>query len=116
MGVPSQPGGLGAISGPCGQCRGAPRLRWGVPSQRGGLGAISGPPCNQSSPQTLELQAVGTLGLGAEPALAVGLVVLIVALEPHHTPLVLEGEHVGGDAVEEPAVVADDDDAAREIE
>jgi sulfate-transporting ATPase len=54
--------------------------------------------------------------LGAEAALAVGLVVLVVAFEPDHFPLVLEGEHVRGDAVEEPPVVADDDGAPRELE
>ena len=52
--------------------------------------------------------------LGAEPALAVGFVVLVVALEPHHLAVALERQHVRGDAVEEPAVVADDDGAAGE--
>src|SRR5438105_1608164 len=51
--------------------------------------------------------AVRLIGGGAQAALAVGLVVLAVALE---------GEHVRRDAVEEPAIVADDDDAARERE
>ena len=37
----------------------------------------------------------------------VGLVVAEVALEPADLGVALEGEHVGGDAVEEPAVVAD---------
>jgi len=59
---------------------------------------------------------VRPLRLGAQAALAVGLVVGVVALEPHHAPLVLEREHVGRDAVEEPAVVADDDRAAGEVE
>src|SRR5215510_7543418 len=59
---------------------------------------------------------VGRVGGGAQALSAVGLVVLVVALEPHHRAVVLEGEHVGGDAVEEPAVVADDHRAARKGE
>src|SRR5262249_2098181 len=51
----------------------------------------------------------------AEAALLVFLIVGEVALEPLHVALPLEGEHVGGDAIEEPAVVADDDRAAGEI-
>jgi hypothetical protein len=38
-----------------------------------------------------------------------------VALEPFDVAVALEGEDVGGDAVEEPAVVADDDGAAGEV-
>ena len=45
---------------------------------------------------------------------AVLLVGLEVALEPRHLRVALEGEHVGGDAVEEPAVVGDHDRAAGE--
>ena len=48
------------------------------------------------------------VGRGAEAALAVGFVVLVVAFEPLDLALALEGEHVGGDAIEEPPVVADD--------
>ena len=56
------------------------------------------------------------IGLGAEAALPVGFVVLIVALEPHDLAVAFEREHVRGDAVEEPAIVADDDGAAGEVE
>src|SRR3954464_13751938 len=52
----------------------------------------------------------------AESALPIGLVVLVVPLEPDHLAVSLEGEHVRGDAVEEPAVVADHDRAAGEVE
>src|SRR5438105_4453116 len=62
-------------------------------------GARRGPP--KSGGQLLEAEAVRCLGVGAEAAFLVGLVVLVVALEPHHAALVLEGEHVRGDAVEE---------------
>ena len=40
---------------------------------------------------------------------AVLLVVLVVALEPLDVAVALVGQHVGGDAVEEPAVVGDHD-------
>ncbi len=49
------------------------------------------------------------VGLGAEAALPVGLVVLVVAFEPHDATVALEGEDMRADAVEEPAVVADDE-------
>ncbi len=42
------------------------------------------------------------------------LVGLEVALEPAHLRIALEREHVGGDAVKEPAVVGDDHRAAGE--
>src|SRR6266568_1603539 len=54
-------------------------------------------------------------GIDAEPPLLVLLVILEIALEPFDVALALERQHVGGDAVEEPAVVADDDRAAGEI-
>src|SRR5439155_19648538 len=69
-----------------------------------------------SRAQAAVFDAVRPLGLGAEAAAAVGFVVLVVALEPDDAALALEGEDVGGDAVEEPAVVADDDRAAREVD
>ena len=46
--------------------------------------------------------------------LAVGLVVGVVALEPDDFAVALEGQDVRGDAVEKPAVVADDHRAAGE--
>ena len=46
----------------------------------------------------------------------VRLVVLVVALEPDDLAVALEGQDVGGDAVEEPAVVADDHGAAGEAQ
>ena len=45
-------------------------------------------------------------------ALEVGFVVLVVAGKPLDMALALERENMGGDAVEEPAVMADDEDAA----
>ena len=57
---------------------------------------------------------MGLLDVLAELALLVVLVLAEVALEPAHLAVVLERQHVGGDAVEEPAVVADHDRAAGE--
>src|SRR5438067_4346055 len=59
---------------------------------------------------------VRLIGFGAEAASAIGFVILIVALEPFDLAVAFEGEHVGRDAIEEPAVVADDDGAARKVE
>ena len=54
------------------------------------------------------------VGLVAQAALAVRLVVLVVALEPFDVAVALEGQDVGRDAVQEPAIVADDHGAAGE--
>ncbi len=52
----------------------------------------------------------------AEANLALLLVGLIVAFVPDGFALPFKGEDVGGDAVQKPAVVADDDGAAAEVE
>src|SRR5256886_14440111 len=67
-------------------------------------------------PEPLPAEAVGAVGLGAEALLAVSLVVRVAALDPDHPPLVLEGQDVRGDPVEEPAVVTDHHGAARKVE
>ena len=59
---------------------------------------------------------MGLFGIGADAAFAVGFIVLVVTLEPDHLAVTLESEHVGGDAIQEPAVMADDHGAAGEIE
>ena len=51
----------------------------------------------------------------AEGLLAPVLVLGEIAVEERHLAVALEGEDVGGDAVEEPAVVGDDDDAPCEL-
>src|SRR5215831_322323 len=81
----------------------------------GGLGRFGKSAAPALPRQRLEADAVGLVGLGAEAALAVGLVLLVVALEPDHAAVALEGEDMGRDAVEEPAIVADDDGAASEV-
>ena len=51
----------------------------------------------------------------AEPAHLVLFVILEIAFEPFDMAVAFEGQDVRGDAVEEPAVMADDDGAAGEI-
>src|SRR5690606_27075375 len=65
--------------------------------------------------ERLEAQALGTCVV-AEAALLVVLVLAVVALEELHVRVALEGEDVGGDAVQEPAVVGDHEGVAREFE
>src|SRR5918993_1770681 len=62
------------------------------------------------------LDPVWLVGLGSKAAFAVSLVVLVVPFIPDHLAVALEGEHVRGDAVEEPAVVADHHRAPGEVQ
>src|ERR1700677_2736628 len=64
----------------------------------------------------LVLQPVRHDAVDPEPPLLVFLVIRKIPFEPFHMRVVFEGEHMGGDAVEEEAIVGDDDCAAREIE
>jgi len=63
----------------------------------------------------LVLQPMRNNGIRPQPPHLVGLVVLEVALEPFDVAFVFERQDMRGDAVEEPAVVADDDGAAGKI-
>src|SRR5437588_11600038 len=65
-----------------------------------------------SPAEFLVLDPVRDGGIDAQAPLLVLLVVLEISLEPFDVAFALEGQHVGGDTVEEPAVVADDDRAA----
>src|SRR5207237_6254671 len=56
------------------------------------------------------------VGFSAKTALPIRFVVLIVPLEPDDAAVALEGQDVRGDAIEEPAIVADDDGAAGVVE
>ena len=56
------------------------------------------------------------VGGGAKAPLAVGFVVLIVPLEPHHLAVALERQHVRRDPIQEPAIVADDHGTAGEVQ
>src|SRR5215469_13241675 len=80
-----------------------PRHRRGKPSEDNNT---------RSARKFLVLDALGDDRIGAEPAHLVLLVVLEIALEPFDVTVALEREYVGGDAVQKPAVVADDHGAA----
>ena len=71
---------------------------------------------DQARVSGLYLMPVRLLGIGAEAALLVGLVIRVIALEPFDLAVALEGEDVSRDAVEEPAIVGDHHGAAGEIE
>src|ERR1051326_1017217 len=66
--------------------------------------------------QPLVRDPVGPLGLGAEPLAPVLLVGVEVALEPADLAVALEGQDVGRDAIQEPAVVGDDHRTAGEAQ
>src|SRR5690606_7178430 len=70
------------------------------------------PPAAALSLQRLVADAVGLVGVRAPAPLQVLGIGVVVAFEPDDLAVPLEGEDVRGDAVEEPAVVADDDAAA----
>ena len=54
-------------------------------------------------------------GIGAEATHLVLLIVLEIAFEPFDVAVALERQDVGGDAIEKPAIVADDYRAAGNI-
>src|SRR5690625_436632 len=66
--------------------------------------------------QWLVLDPLWLVGSRAEPTPPVGLILLIVALEPDHLTIPLEGEDMRCDPVEEPAVVRDDDGTTRKVQ
>src|SRR5215218_8193014 len=66
----------------------------------------------RSPRQWLVLDAVRLLGTDAQFLATPRLVLREVAFEPTNLAVTLEPEHVGRDAIEEPAVVADDHRAA----
>ncbi len=59
--------------------------------------------------------AVGLVCGGAETGLSVRFILGIIPVEPDDLAVAFEGEHVGCDAVEKPAVVADDHGAPGKI-
>src|SRR5574337_2096064 len=70
-----------------------------------------------SSPrELLVLQPMRNHAVEPQAPLLVLLVVGEIALEPFHVAVALKRQHVGRDAVEKEAVVADDDRAAGEVE
>src|SRR4029079_806985 len=87
------------------------RRRW---VSRACFRSTSGARIERSGHQALVADPVRLVGRRAELLVAERLVVADVALEEADLAVALEREDVGGDPVEEPAIVADDDDAARE--
>src|SRR5205085_8795452 len=59
--------------------------------------------------------SVGLIGIRTEPLLLVFLVFAEVSVEPEDLRIAFEREDVRRDAIEEPAVVRDDDRAAGEV-
>ncbi len=57
---------------------------------------------------------MGLIGIRAEFFLAEGFVFGEVSFEPAHLRVAFESEHMGGDSIEEPTIVADDNGAAGE--
>src|SRR5262245_43215852 len=68
--------------------------------------------------RTHERAVLDAVRLPVRPVLLAHLLLvrLVVTFEPSHLAVSFEHEHVRRDAVEEPAIVADDDDTTREVE
>ena len=62
--------------------------------------------------ELLVLDPMRDRGINAQAALLVFFVIREIALEPLDMAIALEGQDVRRDAIEEPAIVADDDGAA----
>jgi hypothetical protein len=61
------------------------------------------------------LDACGNSGLAAQAFFAIGLVFGPVAGKKNHLAVAFKCQDVGGDAIQKPAVMADDDGAASEV-
>ena len=82
-------------------------LRRTTTTRRGAPSSSSGSVAHQR----LVAQPVGLVGIDPQAFPTISLIVGEIALPPTDLGVALEGQYVGGDPVEEPAVVADDDDA-----
>src|SRR5437764_12414998 len=91
-------------------------LKRGRPSRPSRSSCPSRPSSAFLSRQLPVLDPMWLIGLGAETTFAIRLVVLVIAFEPDDRAVALECEHVSRDAIEEPAIVADHDRAAREVQ
>src|SRR3569833_701193 len=69
----------------------------------------------RSARQLLVLHTVRDDAVLAEPAHLVLLIILEITFKPFDMAVPFEGQHMGRDAVEEPAIMADDDGAAGKI-
>ena len=66
--------------------------------------------------QSSVFDAMRLVGVGAEAPMFVRFVISIVAFEPDYLAIAFEGEDMGGDAIEEPAIMGDDHGASGEVE
>ena len=65
--------------------------------------------------QAAVFDPVRLVGVVAEAAFSVGLVLAVIAVEIFHMAVAFEGQDMRRDAIKEPAVMANDDGAAGEI-
>src|SRR6267154_577867 len=103
--------GICAIRSRGGRVRSSSNLRYCVALQS----AIWSFPENILARELLVFDPVRDGRIHAQPALLVFLVILEIAFEPFHMAVAFERQDVGRDAVEEPAIVADDDGATGEV-
>src|SRR5215469_1710370 len=90
-----------------------------VPSRAGGDSADIGPDKSAVQPsacQRFVADAMRLRGVLAAPPFEALDVLLVIAFEPHHLRVTLEGEDVRRNAVEEPAIVRDHHRTAGEVE
>ena len=78
------------------------------------MGVPPASPAGSVPDERLVTQAVRLVGVDAEALTAIRLVVAEVPFPPPGLGLPFKGKHVGGDAIEEPPVVADHDGATGE--
>src|SRR5215470_5108757 len=103
----------------CG-CHASPRRRCGDEEALPQVEKIATPTKSKPAPNSISGQLpvfypMRLIGVSAQPGLAVGFVFRVIPVEPDGSAFALECQDVRGDAVQEPAVVADDDGASGEV-
>src|SRR6185437_8213475 len=68
-----------------------------------------------SASKSFVLDPMRLIRVDPQTALLVGLIVLVIAFEPFDMAVAFERQHMGGNTVQEPAVMADDHGAAGEF-
>src|SRR5438477_11402921 len=61
------------------------------------------------------LDPVGLICSRTHTRMAVSLIIRIVAFEPFHMAIPFEGQDMGGDTIEEPSIMSDDDGTPRKV-
>src|ERR1700752_1731314 len=102
-----------AASGPAQRHRARSLLSSGVSAV---MGRDQAWPRAPSARQRLVPDAVRLSGVLAPAPPEIPDVLLVIALEPHHLRVAIEGEDVRGDAIEKPAIVGDHHGAAGEAQ